>query len=154
MRPSPDRAARQGGRLSEQNRTIPTGRGSAWLERLVRDQEVAGSNPVAPTKNPYFYRGFFVSSWKPFGGLESGNLLKFFPLRGSFGHFLQISHVAKVRSTEPLKLFDPPCVPLGSAPIAERLRVEVERRSVGKHRTIAAKENPRCHRTDLSCRSR
>ena len=25
-----------------------TGRGSAWLERLVRDQEVAGSNPVAP----------------------------------------------------------------------------------------------------------
>jgi hypothetical protein len=24
------------------------GRGSAWLERLVRDQEVAGSNPVAP----------------------------------------------------------------------------------------------------------
>ena len=26
-----------------------TGRSSAWLERLVRDQEVAGSNPVAPT---------------------------------------------------------------------------------------------------------
>ena len=26
-----------------------SGRGSAWLERLVRDQEVAGSNPVAPT---------------------------------------------------------------------------------------------------------
>ena len=24
------------------------GRSSAWLERLVRDQEVAGSNPVAP----------------------------------------------------------------------------------------------------------
>ena len=26
-----------------------TGRGSAWLERLVRDQEVPGSNPGAPT---------------------------------------------------------------------------------------------------------
>ena len=25
-----------------------TGRSSAWLERLVWDQEVAGSNPVAP----------------------------------------------------------------------------------------------------------
>src|SRR5215831_9501727 len=28
----------------------PSGRGSAWLERLVRDQEVGGSNPLAPTK--------------------------------------------------------------------------------------------------------
>ena len=27
----------------------PTGCGSAWLERLVWDQEVAGSNPVTPT---------------------------------------------------------------------------------------------------------
>ena len=26
----------------------PTGCGSAWLERLVWDQEVAGSNPVTP----------------------------------------------------------------------------------------------------------
>src|SRR4051794_3562566 len=26
------------------------GCGSAWLERLVRDQEVAGSNPVPPTR--------------------------------------------------------------------------------------------------------
>ena len=27
-----------------------TGCGSAWLERLVWDQEVAGSNPVTPIK--------------------------------------------------------------------------------------------------------
>ena len=27
---------------------FPSGRGSAWLERLVRDQEVGGSNPLAP----------------------------------------------------------------------------------------------------------
>ena len=29
-----------------------TGCGSAWLERLIWDQEVAGSNPVTPTYNP------------------------------------------------------------------------------------------------------
>ncbi len=28
---------------------VASGRGSAWLERLVRDQEVGGSNPLAPT---------------------------------------------------------------------------------------------------------
>src|SRR5262245_20081879 len=28
---------------------VLSGRGSAWLERLVRDQEVGGSNPLAPT---------------------------------------------------------------------------------------------------------
>ena len=28
-----------------------TGCGSAWLERLIWDQEVAGSNPVTPTIN-------------------------------------------------------------------------------------------------------
>ena len=28
---------------------VGSGRGSAWLERLVRDQEVGGSNPLAPT---------------------------------------------------------------------------------------------------------
>ncbi len=28
---------------------MTSGRGSAWLERLVRDQEVDGSNPFAPT---------------------------------------------------------------------------------------------------------
>ena len=27
----------------------PSGCGSAWLERLIWDQEVAGSNPVTPT---------------------------------------------------------------------------------------------------------
>ncbi len=30
-------------------RSNETGRSSAWLERTVRDREVAGSNPVAPT---------------------------------------------------------------------------------------------------------
>ena len=30
--------------------TSSSGRGSAWLERLVRDQEAGGSNPLAPTK--------------------------------------------------------------------------------------------------------
>ena len=29
--------------------TIESGCGSAWLERLVGQQEVAGSNPVTPT---------------------------------------------------------------------------------------------------------
>ena len=28
---------------------LGSGRGSAWLERLVRDQEAGGSNPLAPT---------------------------------------------------------------------------------------------------------
>ena len=31
-------------------RCSTSGRGSAWLERLVRDQEAGGSNPLAPTK--------------------------------------------------------------------------------------------------------
>ena len=34
---------------SRVRKTFPTGCGSAWLERLVWDQEVAGSNPVTPT---------------------------------------------------------------------------------------------------------
>ena len=33
----------------KQRRKKPSGCGSAWLERLVWDQEVAGSNPVTPT---------------------------------------------------------------------------------------------------------
>jgi hypothetical protein len=41
-------------RLSESSAVQPikSGRGSAWLERLVRDQEVGGSNPLAPTIYP------------------------------------------------------------------------------------------------------
>jgi hypothetical protein len=35
-------------------RDDPTGRSSAWLERTVRDREVGGSNPLAPT----FYKSF------------------------------------------------------------------------------------------------
>ena len=31
------------------NAVDETGCGSAWLERLIWDQEVAGSNPVTPT---------------------------------------------------------------------------------------------------------
>ena len=31
--------------------TGTSGRGSAWLERLVRDQEAGGSNPLAPTNS-------------------------------------------------------------------------------------------------------
>ena len=31
--------------------TVKAGCGSAWLERLIWDQEVAGSNPVTPTYN-------------------------------------------------------------------------------------------------------
>ena len=42
----------------QQRRQQKTGCGSAWLERLVWDQEVAGSNPVTPT---YYYAG--VVQW-------------------------------------------------------------------------------------------
>ena len=35
--------------LNANRETLFTGCGSAWLERLVWDQEVAGSNPVTPT---------------------------------------------------------------------------------------------------------
>ncbi len=35
--------------------TEDSGRGSAWLERLVRDQEVGGSNPLAPTISPFHF---------------------------------------------------------------------------------------------------
>ena len=34
------------------NSATRTGRSSAWLERLVWDQEAGGSNPPAPTNFP------------------------------------------------------------------------------------------------------
>ncbi len=36
------------GNTNTQNKKRISGCGSAWLERLVWDQEVAGSNPVTP----------------------------------------------------------------------------------------------------------
>ena len=38
---------------------FPTGCGSVWLERLVWDQEAAGSNPVTPilVRTSQFYKG-------------------------------------------------------------------------------------------------
>jgi hypothetical protein len=47
------------------NRESKSGRGSAWLERLVRDQEVGGSNPLAPTillNDLSWLSGFSVSA--------------------------------------------------------------------------------------------
>ena len=35
--------------MKQRNSKALTGCGSAWLERLIWDQEVAGSNPVTPT---------------------------------------------------------------------------------------------------------
>ena len=37
--------------VTERTQTNPSGCGSAWLEHLVWDQGVAGSNPVTPTCN-------------------------------------------------------------------------------------------------------
>ncbi len=60
---------------------IKPGRSSVWLERTVRDREVAGSNPVAPT----FFRK------KPFGknveGLFPSNLADFSHVQPSSIHF-------------------------------------------------------------------
>ena len=33
------------------NTMLKAGRGSAWLERLLWEQDVGGSNPLAPTMN-------------------------------------------------------------------------------------------------------
>ena len=38
---------------------VLSGCGSAWLERLVWDQEVAGSNPVTPTEKEWQDHSFF-----------------------------------------------------------------------------------------------
>ena len=43
-----------------------TGRSSAWIERTVRDREVAGSNPVAPTK-PKFHAEQRLKAYAPAG---------------------------------------------------------------------------------------
>ncbi len=47
--------------LALRNRANATGCGSAWLERLIWDQEVAGSNPVTPTLQLNNYAG--VVQW-------------------------------------------------------------------------------------------
>jgi len=41
-----------------------SGRGSAWLERLLREQEVGGSNPLAPTNLFNKLDSVFISSPK------------------------------------------------------------------------------------------
>src|SRR5438105_1573091 len=58
LKPPDERSESRGLARPELRLTIParslsctkTGCSSAWLERLVRDQEVAGSNPVTPTR--------------------------------------------------------------------------------------------------------
>jgi hypothetical protein len=42
-------------------RSRSSGRSAAWLARLVRDQEVEGSNPFAPT-NPFGINNFIFSN--------------------------------------------------------------------------------------------
>src|SRR5579863_2522312 len=42
---------------------LRSGRGSAWLERLVRDQEVGGSNPLAPTTYPEASQAFLIRNF-------------------------------------------------------------------------------------------
>ena len=43
-----------------------SGRSAAWLARLVRDQEVEGSNPFAPTtfllKHPYLVQSLWLAA--------------------------------------------------------------------------------------------
>ena len=44
-------------RREDANRRLLSGRSAAWLARLVRDQEVEGSNPFAPTILPNKTKG-------------------------------------------------------------------------------------------------
>ena len=43
---------------------ILTERSSAWIERRVRDAEVAGSNPVAPSRKALRNKGFSLRRGK------------------------------------------------------------------------------------------
>ena len=45
-------AGKSNGNASE--KSLKAGCGSAWLERLIWDQEVAGSNPVTPIEREIF----------------------------------------------------------------------------------------------------
>jgi mono/diheme cytochrome c family protein len=77
-----------------------SGRGSAWLERLVRDQEVGGSNPLAPTTLSLVasidYAAFAAAGfWTIFGtfGTTEGNSN---PNPHRSAHFLRNVEVAHV----------------------------------------------------------
>ena len=49
-----------------------SGRGSARIECTVRDREVGGSNPPAPTKSLFLYKRLFYLK------LQNGLILNFF----------------------------------------------------------------------------
>ena len=51
---------------------IKSGRGAAWLARLLGVQEVPGSNPGGPTRKPFFNQYFF----SPSGSLGEPIVLK------------------------------------------------------------------------------
>jgi hypothetical protein len=66
-----------------------SGRSSAWLERYVRDVEVAGSNPVAPTLQnlgkPSVYRGFAFFGSRRYPRLFGDMVAKMAPERQVLG---------------------------------------------------------------------
>ena len=45
--------------------SVLSGRSAAWLARLVRDQEVEGSNPFAPTTFSLIFIGLFIMPLLP-----------------------------------------------------------------------------------------
>ena len=57
--------------FEELRRSRETGRGSAWLERLVRDQEVGSSNLPAPTikKGTSLFPFCVLGGWKNLKGM-------------------------------------------------------------------------------------